>query len=58
MIDEFVLRGNSATLKCLIPSFIADFVHVSDWISDDGEEYVPSTNETGNCFIIAVSKGI
>ncbi|EDS26522.1 DSCAM [Culex quinquefasciatus] len=39
LTDEFVLNGNSALLKCLIPSFISDFVFVDAWISDDGEEY-------------------
>ncbi|XP_058460358.1 cell adhesion molecule Dscam2 isoform X9 [Malaya genurostris] len=39
LTDEFVLNGNSALLKCLIPSFISDFVYVDAWIADDGEEY-------------------
>lgn len=37
--DEFVLKGNTGTLKCLIPSFVADFVHVLEWISDAGPIY-------------------
>lgn len=40
--NEYVIRGNSAVMKCKIPSFVADFVHVDAWISDDGEEF--STN--------------
>lgn len=32
------MRGNSAIIKCLIPSFVADFVHVVAWINDEGEE--------------------
>lgn len=39
VIDEFVLRGNTGVLKCLIPSFVADFVQVLEWISDDNESY-------------------
>jgi hypothetical protein len=35
---EYVMRGNSAIIKCLIPSFVADFVHVVAWINEDGEE--------------------
>lgn len=42
--DEFVLRGNSITLKCLIPSFIADFVDVVAWVADDGEEFATNTD--------------
>ncbi|CAK1540553.1 unnamed protein product [Leptosia nina] len=33
--DEFVLRGNTAILKCIVPSFVADFVHVVSWIMDN-----------------------
>lgn len=33
--DEFVLRGNTAILKCIVPSFVADFVHVMAWIVDN-----------------------
>ncbi|KOB76283.1 Dscam [Operophtera brumata] len=33
--DEFVLRGNTAILKCIVPSFVADFVHVQAWIMDN-----------------------
>uniref|UniRef100_A0A182WFX6 Ig-like domain-containing protein n=1 Tax=Anopheles minimus TaxID=112268 RepID=A0A182WFX6_9DIPT len=41
LTDEFVLNGNAALLKCLIPSFISDFVFVDAWVTDDGEEYLP-----------------
>ncbi|KAG5667730.1 hypothetical protein PVAND_015701 [Polypedilum vanderplanki] len=39
MASEFVMKGNSAVLKCTIPSFVADFVYVTDWIDDEGNEY-------------------
>uniref|UniRef100_A0A182NC84 Ig-like domain-containing protein n=1 Tax=Anopheles dirus TaxID=7168 RepID=A0A182NC84_9DIPT len=44
LTDEFVLNGNAAILKCLIPSFISDFVFVDAWLTDDGEEYLPVTD--------------
>ncbi|KAL1139396.1 hypothetical protein AAG570_006380 [Ranatra chinensis] len=50
VIDEFVLRGNSATLKCLIPSFIADFVQVIEWVSDDRTTYSPEMSE--NSYVV------
>lgn len=34
-MDEHVLQGNAAIVKCHIPSFISDFVFVSAWILDD-----------------------
>ncbi|KAI8122153.1 Down syndrome cell adhesion molecule-like protein Dscam2, partial [Lucilia cuprina] len=38
VIDEFVLRGNSATLKCLVPSFVADFIMIESWVDEEGKE--------------------
>jgi hypothetical protein len=38
---EYVMRGNSAILRCSIPSFVADFVFVTAWIDDEGNEIVP-----------------
>lgn len=35
VIDEDVLRGNSAIVKCSIPSFVADYVNVIEWITDE-----------------------
>lgn len=46
--DEFVLRGNSATIKCILPSFVADFVHVLDWETDKGETFTLNDNLYGN----------
>lgn len=46
VIDEFVLRGNAATLKCLVPSFVADFVQIVGWISDDGKSYVAAQSDS------------
>ncbi|CAG0885273.1 unnamed protein product [Cyprideis torosa] len=44
VIDEIVLRGNSATMKCLIPSFVTDFVEVSGWLDDSGALIVANPN--------------
>ncbi|XP_050305197.1 cell adhesion molecule Dscam2 isoform X20 [Anthonomus grandis grandis] len=35
--NEYVIRGNAALMKCKIPSFIADFVVIDSWISDDSQ---------------------
>ncbi|XP_076297099.1 Down syndrome cell adhesion molecule 1 isoform X18 [Lasioglossum baleicum] len=46
VIDEFVLRGNTATLKCLVPSFVADFVDVIEWLAvEDGTTFSASSQE-------------
>lgn len=32
LMEENVLRGNAAILKCHIPSFVTEYVTVSSWI--------------------------
>ncbi len=32
------MAGNAALLKCSIPSFVADFLHVTGWIDSEGVE--------------------
>ena len=39
--DEDVLKGNSVILKCVIPSFVADFVSVQAWVDGQGKTYYP-----------------
>lgn len=41
---EHVIRGNAAVVKCLIPSFVADFVTVESWHTDQDEAYYPGTD--------------
>lgn len=42
--NEYVIRGNAALMKCKIPSFVADFVVIDSWISDDGKTYKYNDN--------------
>jgi hypothetical protein len=55
--DEFVLLGNTAVVKCLIPSFVADFVQVVEWITDGGSFAASSASNTdyGNtkCYLLS-----
>jgi Down syndrome cell adhesion molecule-like protein 1 len=46
---EHVIRGNSAIIKCLIPSFVADFVEVISWHTDDPDETYVAGKENGWC---------
>lgn len=48
VVSEYVIRGNTAVLKCNIPSFVADFVRVESWVATDGDTYTPS-NDYGSC---------
>lgn len=46
IIKEYVIRGNTAVLKCSIPSFVADFVYVESWIDEDGTVFTATgTND-------------
>lgn len=44
VVSEYVIKGNTAVLKCNIPSFVADFVRVEGWIASDGTEYAPTVD--------------
>lgn len=44
VMDEHVLRGNAAIIKCHIPSFVAEFVEVDSWIEDEATEIYPSAD--------------
>lgn len=47
LMDEHVLRGNTAIIKCHIPSFVADYVYVSSWLQDEQNEISPNNNDFG-----------
>ncbi|XP_070139438.1 cell adhesion molecule Dscam1 isoform X1 [Drosophila kikkawai] len=49
---EHVIRGNSAVIKCLIPSFVADFVEVVSWHADEEETYFPGTEYDGKYLVL------
>ncbi|XP_075732227.1 cell adhesion molecule Dscam1-like isoform X2 [Rhipicephalus microplus] len=34
--DVFVIRGNTAALRCEVPASVRDFIHVVYWETDDG----------------------
>ncbi|XP_046865990.1 Down syndrome cell adhesion molecule-like protein Dscam2 isoform X6 [Drosophila willistoni] len=46
VMDESILRGNSAILKCHIPSFVADFIVVDSWLEDEEREIYPQEDVT------------
>lgn len=53
-MDENVLRGNTAIVKCHIPSFVADFVLVDAWIEieeDEKSEYHYNTQSFGRSIL-------
>lgn len=49
--NEHVIRGNSAVIKCSIPSFVADFVSVLSWNDNTGNEYAIHHDNTRGIYI-------
>ncbi|XP_023287725.1 Down syndrome cell adhesion molecule-like protein Dscam2 [Orussus abietinus] len=49
---EYAIRGNSAILKCVVPSFVADFVRVLSWHTDQGEEFTPGGDFEGKYLVL------
>lgn len=43
-MTEYVIRGNTAILKCSIPSYLADFVRIESWIDDTNTVLTTSDN--------------
>lgn len=41
---EYVIMGNSIILKCQVPSFVADFIDVLSWHTDENEDFYPGEN--------------
>lgn len=46
---EYAIRGNSVVLKCKVPSFVGDFVTVTMWEDNEGNNFYPS-NDYGTSF--------
>ena len=55
--EVYVIVGNSALVKCEIPSFVADFVAVVNWIDNEGNEYFPSETAMGTLYSQFSKKG-
>jgi len=47
--DEFVLKGNTAILKCIVPSFVGDFLEIIEWVSESGESFNINQLSKGLC---------
>ena len=45
--DEYVLLGNAGLLRCLVPSFVSDFVLIDGWLDDIGGEHIAPNQPYG-----------
>lgn len=56
VLSEYIIKGNSAIIKCNIPSFVTDFARVEAWLGSDGTEFKNEGNaEYGNETAFAAS---
>ncbi|XP_023234043.1 Down syndrome cell adhesion molecule homolog [Centruroides sculpturatus] len=49
--DHFVIRGNTAVIRCLYPTSVKDYVKITLWMRDDGVT-IGSPGLTGEKYII------
>lgn len=45
LYDMFVIKGNTAIFKCIVPSFVADYVSVISWEDTIGNKYFISSDK-------------
>ena len=48
---EYVIIGNTALMKCEIPSFVADFVSVESWKDNKNNEYFTGISNNYGKFV-------
>uniref|UniRef100_A0A182M8Q5 Ig-like domain-containing protein n=1 Tax=Anopheles culicifacies TaxID=139723 RepID=A0A182M8Q5_9DIPT len=51
--DEYVMSGNTAVLKCQVPSYIQDYVVVTAWVQDSGVHLYPNTDIGGKYIVLS-----
>ena len=49
--EEYIIVGNDAHMKCIIPSFVADFVSVIQWEDSEGSIYHTQGSSWGNLVV-------
>ncbi|XP_037024226.1 Down syndrome cell adhesion molecule-like protein Dscam2 isoform X29 [Bradysia coprophila] len=52
IMTEYVIRGNTAILKCSIPSFMGDYVRVESWIDETNTVLATSDNYDGKYLVL------
>lgn len=52
--DDYVIRGNTAVLRCHLPSFVREYVTLDSWLRDD--ETVLKSTDTGGKILSVVKQ--
>lgn len=53
MYDDYVIRGNTAVIRCHLPSFVREYVTIDSWLRD--EENVLKSTDIGGSFYVSIS---
>lgn len=51
--DEYVMVGNTALLKCQVPTYMSEIVMVTAWVQDTGMHLYPNTDIGGKYIVLA-----
>ncbi|XP_049816620.1 Down syndrome cell adhesion molecule-like protein Dscam2 [Schistocerca nitens] len=50
--DEYVISGNTAVLRCQVPSYVAEYVMVTSWLQDGAVNIYPNTDTGGKYAVL------
>lgn len=50
--DEYVMAGNTALLKCQVPTYMSEIVMVTAWVQDTGMHLYPNTDIGGKYIVL------
>lgn len=50
--DEYVMVGNTAILKCQVPTYMSEIVMVTAWVQDTGMHLYPNTDIGGKYIVL------
>uniref|UniRef100_T1J817 Down syndrome cell adhesion molecule-like protein Dscam2 n=1 Tax=Strigamia maritima TaxID=126957 RepID=T1J817_STRMM len=53
--DEYAIRGNTAVMRCHIPSFVKDYVSVMFWLEEPASGGSTNVIETGGRYLITAT---
>lgn len=51
--DEYVISGNTAVLRCQVPSYVSEYVMVTSWLQDGAVNIYPNTDIGGKYAVLS-----
>ena len=50
--NEYVIVGNDALMKCVVPSFVSDLVEIIAWTDTEENIFYKQSSAWGTCTIL------